>query len=150
MLGQNFCCLYHVVCFQKKIYLFKVAIRKRCKIYWKLTIKTPEGGQWRLSSFFRVSFEYIFHLFLVFLLLHRTLFFCYVYFLESWAPPLPFIYSCISLFGALLLLSKFPKDRRQIQVLASSKFKQIKLYSSWNHQNTVGEIEINLIWANRS
>ena len=144
MLGQNFLLFISRCMFQKNIYLFKVAIRKRCKIYWKLTIKTPEGGQWRLSSFFRVSFEYIFHLFLVFLLLHRSLFFCYVYFLESWAPPLPFIYSCISLFGALLLLSKFPKDLRQIQVLASSEFKQIKLYSTWNNQKTVGEIEINL------
>ena len=144
MLGQNFLLFISRCMFQKNIYLFKVAIRKRCKIYWKLTIKTPEGGQWRLSSFFRVSFEYIFHLFLVFLLLHRTLFFCYVYFLESWAPPLPFTYSCISLFGALLLLSKFPKDLRQIQVLASSEFKQIKLYSTWNNQKTVGEIEINL------
>ena len=150
MLGQNFLLFISRCMFQKNIYLFKVAVRKRCKIYWKLTIKTPEGGQWRLSSFFRVSFEYIFHLFLVFLLLHRSLFFCYVYFLESWAPPLPFIYSCISLFGALLLLSKFPKDCRQIQVLASSEFKQIKLYSSWNHQKTVGEIEINLICTNRS
>ena len=150
MLGQNFLLFISRCMFQKNIYLFKVAIRKRCKIYWKLTIKTPEGGQWCLSSFFRVSFEYIFHLFLVFLLLHRSLFFCYVYFLESWAPPLPFIYSCISLFGALLLLSKFPKDCRQIQVLASSEFKQIKLYSSWNHQKTVGEIEINLICTNRS
>ena len=150
MLGQNFLLFISRCMFQKNIYLFKVAVRKRCKIYWKLTIQTPEGGQWRLSSFFRVSFEYIFHLFLVFLLLHRSLFFCYVYFLESWAPPLPFIYSCISLFGALLLLSKFPKDCRQIQVLASSEFKQIKLYSSWNHQKTVGEIEINLICTNRS
>ena len=57
------------------IYLFKVNninIRKRCDIYSKLTIKTPERRHWRRSSVFMVNFEYISHLFLVFLLLTLT------------------------------------------------------------------------------
>ena len=54
------------------IYLFKVSnrnISERCEICSKLTIKTPECWQWRHSGVFIVNFEYISHLFLVFLLL---------------------------------------------------------------------------------
>ena len=53
------------------IYLFKVTnknTRKRCEIYSKLTIKTPERRQRRYSGVFMVNFEYISQLFLVFLL----------------------------------------------------------------------------------
>ena len=53
------------------IYLFKVTNknnRKRCEIYSKLTIKTPERRQRRYSGVFMVNFEYISQLFLVFLL----------------------------------------------------------------------------------
>ena len=54
------------------IFLFKVNnrnTRKRCKIFSKLTIKTPERRRWRRSGVFTVNFENISHLFLVFLLL---------------------------------------------------------------------------------
>ena len=54
------------------IYLHKVnnrSTRKRCEIYSKLTIKTPERYQWRHSGIFIVNFEHILHLVLVFLLL---------------------------------------------------------------------------------
>ena len=53
------------------VYLFKVTnknTRKRCEIYSKLTIKTPERRQRRYSGVFMVNFEYISQLFLVFLL----------------------------------------------------------------------------------
>ena len=56
----------------EKICLLKVNnrnTRTRCKIYWKLTIKTPERRQWRRSAVFIVNFEHISHLVLVFLLL---------------------------------------------------------------------------------
>ena len=43
--------------------------RTRCKIRSKLTIKTPERRQWRLSGVFIVNFEHIPYLVLVFLLL---------------------------------------------------------------------------------
>ena len=43
--------------------------RTRCEICSKLTIKTPERRQWRLSDIFIVKFEYISHLVVVFLLL---------------------------------------------------------------------------------
>ena len=36
---------------------------------FKLTIKTPERRQWRLSGVFIVNFEHISHLVLVFILL---------------------------------------------------------------------------------
>ena len=52
-------------------YLFKVNNRKTeksCEICSKLTIKTPERRQPRRSGIF-INFEYISHLFLVFLLL---------------------------------------------------------------------------------
>ena len=55
------------------IFLFKVNNRnskKRCKIYLKLTIKTPEWRQWRCSGVFVVNFEHISQLFLLFLLLN--------------------------------------------------------------------------------
>ena len=54
------------------IYLFKVNnrnIRTRCEIYSKITIKTPEGCQWRHSGVFIVNSEHISHLVLMFLLL---------------------------------------------------------------------------------
>ena len=54
------------------IYLFKVYNRNtgtRCKICSKLTIKTAERRQWRLSDVFIVNCEHISHLVLVFLLL---------------------------------------------------------------------------------
>ena len=57
---------------QANINLFKVnnwSTRKRCKIYSKLTIKTPERRHWRRSGVLVVNFKYISHLFLVFLLL---------------------------------------------------------------------------------
>ena len=43
--------------------------RTRCEICSKLTIKTPEWGQWRHSGVFIANFEHISHLSLVFLLL---------------------------------------------------------------------------------
>ena len=52
------------------IYLFKVNnrnTRKRCEIYSKFTIKTPERHRWRHSGVFINNFEHILHLFLVFL-----------------------------------------------------------------------------------
>ena len=53
-------------------YLFKVNnrnIRKRYEIYPKLTIKRPKQPHWYHSDACTVNFEYISHLFLVFLLL---------------------------------------------------------------------------------
>ena len=53
-------------------YMFKVNsrnIRARCEICLKLTIKTPERGQWRGSGVFIVNFKHISHFVLVFLLL---------------------------------------------------------------------------------
>ena len=54
------------------IYLFKGYnrnTRARCEICSKLTIKTPERRQWRLSGVISVNFEHISHFVLVFLLL---------------------------------------------------------------------------------
>ena len=54
------------------IYLLSVNDRNtksRCKIHWKLTIKTPEWRQWRRSGAFIVNFEHISHFVIVFLLL---------------------------------------------------------------------------------
>ena len=54
------------------IYLLKVDDRNiitRCKICSQLTIRTPERRQWRPCGVFVVSFEYISHLVLLFLLL---------------------------------------------------------------------------------
>ena len=54
------------------IYLFKVNNKntsKRCEICSKLTLKTPEWCQWHRSGVFIINFEYLSHLFLVFLLL---------------------------------------------------------------------------------
>ena len=53
-------------------YMFQVNNRNtriKCKIYSKLTIKTPERRQWRRSGVFIVNFEHISQLVLVFLLL---------------------------------------------------------------------------------
>ena len=53
-------------------YMFKFNtsnVRTRCEICSKLTIQTSERRQWRRSGVFIVNFEYISHLFLVFLLL---------------------------------------------------------------------------------
>ena len=58
--------------YSANIYLFKVNnrnTRKRCEIFSKFTIKTPERRQWRRSGVFIVNFENISHIFLVFLLL---------------------------------------------------------------------------------
>ena len=58
--------------FPTYIYLFKVNnrnTRKKCEIFSKLTIKTPERHQRRRSGVFIVNFENISHFFLVFLLL---------------------------------------------------------------------------------
>ena len=41
--------------------------RRRCEIYSKLTIKTPERRKWRHSGVFIFNFEYISHFILVFL-----------------------------------------------------------------------------------
>ena len=52
--------------------MFKVnnrGTRTRCEICSKLTIKTPEGRQWRHSGVFIFNCEHISHLILVFLLL---------------------------------------------------------------------------------
>ena len=43
--------------------------RVRCKIYSKLTKKTPERRQWCRSGVFIVNFEHLSYLFLLFLLL---------------------------------------------------------------------------------
>ena len=54
------------------IYLLKVNnrhTRKRCEIFLKLTIKTPERRQWHRSGVFIIYFEHISHLFLMFLVL---------------------------------------------------------------------------------
>ena len=54
------------------IYLLKVNnrnTRTRCEICLKLTIKTPEQRQLRLSGVFIVNSEHISHLILMFLLL---------------------------------------------------------------------------------
>ena len=51
---------------------FKVNIRNTRERYercFKVTIKTPERGQWCRSGVFVVNFEHISHLVLVFLLL---------------------------------------------------------------------------------
>ena len=45
----------------------KETAEKRCVIYYKLTIKTPEQSQWRRSGVFIVNFDYMSQLFLVFL-----------------------------------------------------------------------------------
>ena len=58
--------------YSAKIYLFKVNnknTRKKCEICSKLTLKTPERCQRRLSVAFVVNFEHISHLLLMFLLL---------------------------------------------------------------------------------
>ena len=54
------------------LYLLKVnnrSTRTSFQICSKLTIKTPEGHQWRCSGVFVANFEHISHLVLVFLLL---------------------------------------------------------------------------------
>ena len=58
--------------FPASIYPFKITkrnTRKRCEICSKLTIKIPERRECRCSGIFRVNFEHISNLFLVFLLL---------------------------------------------------------------------------------
>ena len=56
---------------QANIYLFKVNNRntKKEEKYVKINNKTPKRRQWRRCGVFTVKFEYIAHLFLVFLLL---------------------------------------------------------------------------------
>ena len=54
------------------INLFKVNninTSKRCEIFSKLTIKTPERRHWRGSGLVSINFEHILHIFLAFLLL---------------------------------------------------------------------------------
>ena len=46
----------------------KETLDKKCEIYLKLTIKTPEQCQWGWSGVFIVNFEHILHIFLGFLL----------------------------------------------------------------------------------
>ena len=61
-----------VIHYSVNIYLFKVNNRnigKRCQICSKLTIKTIEWRQWRLSGSFIVNFGHISHVFLELLLL---------------------------------------------------------------------------------
>ena len=61
----------HVDAYPVGIYLLKVNnrnTRTRCEICSKLTIKTPERRPWHRFGVFIVNFEYISHLFLVFLL----------------------------------------------------------------------------------
>ena len=56
-------------------YMFKVNNRNtstRSEICSKLTIRTPERRQWRVSDAFIVNFAYISHLVLVFLLLNLS------------------------------------------------------------------------------
>ena len=63
--------IVHVNYSVANIYLFQVYnrnTRKRCEIYSKLTIKTPERLHLRRSGVFIDNFEHILHLFLVFLL----------------------------------------------------------------------------------
>ena len=58
--------------FLANIYLFKFNdrnIRKRCNIWSKLTLKTPDRCLWRRSRVFIVNCEHISHIFLVFLML---------------------------------------------------------------------------------
>ena len=65
------CMVIARVIFRKKvtpcnIYLFKFNnrnTRKRCGICSKLTIKTPERGDWRRSGVFIVNYRHISHLF---------------------------------------------------------------------------------------
>ena len=49
-------------------------IRKKCEIYSKLTINTPERRQWRCSGFFIANFEHISYLFFMSLSLVRVMF----------------------------------------------------------------------------
>ena len=46
-----------------------IETRKRCEIFLKLTIKTPERRRWRHSGVFIANFEHTLQLFLVRLLL---------------------------------------------------------------------------------
>ena len=58
--------------FSAGIYLLKVNNRnnrRRCELYSKLTIKTPERWQWLRSGVFIVNFEHILYLVLALLLL---------------------------------------------------------------------------------
>ena len=59
------------------INLFKVKninARKKREICSKLTMKTPERHHWRCSGAFIVKFQYISHLFLVFILLTLSIY----------------------------------------------------------------------------
>ena len=47
--------------------------RKKCEIFQKLTIKTPEQRYWRRSGVLIVNFEQIPHFLLVFLLLNSNM-----------------------------------------------------------------------------
>ena len=74
---------------------------KRCEICSKLTIKTPEWGQWHRSGVFIVNFEHISDLFLVFLLLT----------LKKQISPVYIMYACktttcpINLFHVTVLFT---------------------------------------------
>ena len=69
-LGIDRCLLTFGINLPVNIYLYKNKnTRKRSKISSKLTINTAERRNWRRSGVFIVNFEYISHLFLVFLLL---------------------------------------------------------------------------------
>ena len=65
---QEFCLIVQLIMmirdFPAGNYMFKVnnrIIRRKCEICSKLTIKTPERRQWRLSGVFIVNFEHISH-----------------------------------------------------------------------------------------
>ena len=69
--GVTSCMLWHDFT-PAGYYMFKVNIRntrRRCEIWSKLTIKTPERRHWLRSDVFIPNFEHTSHLLLVFLLL---------------------------------------------------------------------------------
>ena len=92
------------------IYLFKVNnrnTRKKCATCSKLSIKTPEQRQWRRSKVFIVSFEHIWHFFLVLLLLPLS-----KYMLAGTSLVFPGLFPFCEFFCFLL----FPKWYHFIQV----------------------------------
>ena len=52
--------------FPRKYLLVRIHTSKKCEMCSKLTIKSREQRQWRLSGVFIVNFEHILYLFLVF------------------------------------------------------------------------------------
>ena len=92
------------------LYLFKVNNRNTRKKYAtcsKLSIKTPEQRQWRRSKVFIVSFEHIWHFFLVLLLLPLSR-----YMLAGTSLVFPGLFPFCEFFCFLL----FPKWYHFIQV----------------------------------